>query len=324
MCSTSSLRSQHITSETTTFSSSSSNVCLTPPGRYGYRGKRNSHRRPSEVCFLNSHPSLSWTSTSPIPHNRDAPNEYDLEGVNPLLNLRDLDNDFPQDRLPGLIHEVSLDSNATADLDLWEGMPRKNLTLTQLKQLDARSDKDTLVRQMTRRTTLTIDRQAIVHPDLGAHSMPSPSIDFLLLVPKATGLHVLLPPPGVPVPNSWSFKLNLSNPARTLRMKRGMLGFDPCGNTLHIGQINESSVWCCLVPEDFVDPAVTNYKPVPANTPVVGIPVNRERLRKLQMFFMYAMDRARIKGVNLPEDERYSINLTDSDPGWANIGWNFR
>ena len=130
-------------------------------------------------------------------------------------------------------------------------IPTRGVRLSQLKSLYKHRDHRVLqfLSDGTRHT-VEIDDQFCLKANSGKILMdPSHStIDYRMMVGDRMGLSPLLP--NMLSCHNFSFHLDLKMPYKAFRGKHAMLGFDPAGRMLYIGQCNNEDVYLAMVPDD--------------------------------------------------------------------------
>lgn len=130
-------------------------------------------------------------------------------------------------------------------------LPARNLKLSRLKSLYENKDKNALNLLSTRHTVLIDDKfqiplgnsQAIMNTD---ESM----IDYHLTVANCVGLSPLLP--NTSSDHRFCFSMDLQKPYLSFKGKHAMLGFDPAGSMLFMGQSQNEDVFLAMAPNQFL------------------------------------------------------------------------
>jgi hypothetical protein len=83
-----------------------------------------------------------------------------------------------------------------------------------------------------------------------SHSM----INYCMMVGDCIGLSLLLP--NMLSCHNFSFHLDLKTPYKVFKGKHMMLGFNPVGCMLYIGQCNNEGIYLTMVPDDILSSQV--------------------------------------------------------------------
>jgi hypothetical protein len=133
----------------------------------------------------------------------------------------------------------------------FHGMPVNSISLSTLKRIYEKKDRNA-ANLLSVRHSVRIDDDFQIPLGSGRVNVNTDEtmIDYLLTVAKGVGFASLLP-------NSHSchrfmFKMNLKAPAFPFKGKHAMLGFDPTGCMLYIGQSANEDVFLAMAPNEFL------------------------------------------------------------------------
>lgn len=131
--------------------------------------------------------------------------------------------------------------------------PVVDVNLTTLRGIAKRGTVHEKLKLVMGRHRVVVDERygcPATDPDVGLEAKQG-VLDFLLCVPRSPGLGAMLPNKLVGL--DFAFSFSVTNRLRTFQPKHAMLGFDPAGSMLHIGNVNQDDVWLAFPPKDFFD-----------------------------------------------------------------------
>lgn len=130
-------------------------------------------------------------------------------------------------------------------------MEENRLMLSKLKAMYESKDKNA-VNRLSTRNTIEIDEEFKLDLSAGQARMDTKEsmIDYHLTVANRIGFSSLLP--NASSDHRFSFQMDLKAPYRSFKGKHAMLGFDPAGSILFIGQCNNEDVFLAMAPNGFL------------------------------------------------------------------------
>ncbi|KAI9430746.1 hypothetical protein H4582DRAFT_2086078 [Lactarius indigo] len=140
-------------------------------------------------------------------------------------------------------------------------------------------------------------------------------LDYELTVGSVVGLGAVLPMGRTA--KHFMLELDLQQPLREFRGKRGMVGFDTCGKMLFIGRARNEDVFVGMAPNEFirceVEPCSAGYK--------TGRPqLSRRHYRQVVMMFAYFMGKIGELSFATPEGRSvYELNLESGSVKWEEV-----
>ena len=244
--------------------------------------------------------------------------EFDLSATLPLVETEGSADTYDQNSFTSSVpqrHPLS-DSARQASEHEFHSLPTTSISLSALRAVYMGEDKVAAMRLLNKKHQITIDPvHQISPPGLATFSIPSHSLDFLLLVPRSPGIDVLRPPRGSRHSPDWGFELDLSRPRKQLSVKHGMLGFHVEGSALYCGRVGKDMMYLCMVDKE------TFNSPTPSAPTghVSTAPTNlsRRNLRIYQSWLLYGLSEAGVGGVTCDAGDYYSIDLDSPTPNWA-------
>jgi hypothetical protein len=215
-----------------------------------------------------------------------------------------------------ILSHPELEARRLADEAGFYKMRTVEVSLSSLKAIFERKDIDQALSLLNKKYSIKVDSShKLSAPALATFTSPSHNLDFLLLVPRAPGLDVLLAPEQHSHPPSWFFEMDLSRPTKQLSVKHGMLGFSVEDSALYCGRAGHDMIYLCLVNQEALDSAVPE---VPAGTTITGMThMSRRLLRISQTWLLYGLSKIGIHGIWCEPDDYYRISLDDSNPDWG-------
>jgi hypothetical protein len=142
---------------------------------------------------------------------------------------------------------------SSMQMDMYHRMPRRDMRLSDLERTFERKDSARAISRFSVRSNLKIDDEYIVPTDSLEYcfSCNKTFLDFILVVGADTGMDMFIP--NVPTDLNFGFQLDLHLRLKEFRAKQGMLGFNPSGAMLCIGQTAVEDMWIAMAPRGFLD-----------------------------------------------------------------------
>ncbi|KAI0061785.1 hypothetical protein BV25DRAFT_1838673 [Artomyces pyxidatus] len=148
------------------------------------------------------------------------------------------------------------------ELQDFHELPPAHLSLRKLETMYKNRDKRSALAVLQKPSKLDSDDKAYFHLNdpmirfipLGSH------IDLTCAVPSGLGLGAILPALDPSALTQWQLKLDVKHRHRQFRANKVMLGCDPTGSMLYVGQCKDQEVWIALKPK-----AKINYEKEPTH-----------------------------------------------------------
>jgi hypothetical protein len=143
----------------------------------------------------------------------------------------------------------------TDDTDFYESSVQP-ISINTLKEIYNRRNKDRAIRMLHNRHRIVFSNDDLYDPKdpnlgWGQHRH---FLDFLLVVPKHSGLDAIIP--NREVDHNFSFDITFKQ--RAWAAKYGELGFNPSRRMLYIGKAGGQQVWLAMAPAIFFNKEMTN------------------------------------------------------------------
>ncbi|THG95826.1 hypothetical protein EW026_g5892 [Hermanssonia centrifuga] len=152
--------------------------------------------------------------------------------------------------------------------------------------------------------TVSIDEGYTVDPlnrDI-AWNLSTSFLDLCVCVPRAIGLHALIPPSHV-VDIHYAFEIAFSSPHKEYKSRYALLGFDPTGVMLSIGTLRSEEVWLVLATKD-------TYHPTP-EFPPGSSRMSATFYHMVLMFLAATLDSAGLVDIQTDLFSRYPDNIKE-------------
>lgn len=162
-------------------------------------------------------------------------------------------------------------------------MPVNPVSLSKLKQLYEKKDKKA-VDLLSGRHTVSIDDDLRIPLGTGRVNMNTDvtKIDYHLTVANGIGFSSILP--NVRSDHRFSLDLNLKRATFAFKGKHAMLGFDPTGSMLFIGQCHGEDVFLAMAPNEFLRGHVGPFPPGRSSGSSV---MSKRHYRQMVMMFAH-------------------------------------
>lgn len=151
------------------------------------------------------------------------------------------------------------------------------------------------------RRTIAIDQKFLLKSNSGKILMDTSlcTIDYHLTVANCIGFSPLLP--NMASNHLFSFKMDLHKPFKEFRGKHAMLGFDPAGCMLYIGQCNNEDVFLAMAPNTFLDGYLP---PLPAGSSSGTSTMSPRHYRQTIMMLVYFLAKIGTRSFHIAGDGR--------------------
>jgi hypothetical protein len=139
-------------------------------------------------------------------------------------------------------------------VDGYSRLPEAEVRLSSLAHTYRTLDKKRAIQRLHQRSKLILDDELVVdtdHPNY-CFSCSKSFLDFILVVGSDIGIDMFIP--NVPSDPLFSVQLNLRLQIKEFKAKYGVLGFDPTGAMICIGQTPSEDLWLAFPLDEFLQP----------------------------------------------------------------------
>jgi hypothetical protein len=215
------------------------------------------------------------------------------------------------------IHQQILRNHLTdiRQSDLYNAKKNKDLPLSYLRNLYEQDHAVRAAQLLLHKHTIVIDDDFKVPLREANLSLPSQFLDFTLAVPQSSGLDMLLPNSTSSL--NYNFPLNLRNPLKEFSNKHGLLGFDPTGAMLYIGNCpNGEEAFLAWAPDAWIKGEIPN---LPASPTKVSTRLQTSRYRTAVAFMAWCLSCVIGLGLDCP-DYGYGVTPLGTKPNFEALG----
>jgi hypothetical protein len=183
-------------------------------------------------------------------------------------------------------------------------LSERTLKLSTLRDIYDQRDKRQSLGTLKTRNKLDIDVEFMVDTEDPNYffSLPLNCLDFFLLVGLDPGIDVWIP--NKETDYTFSVTLNLRLQIKEFKCKNGMLGFDPSGAMLCLGQTPSQDLWLCFAEEDYLE---DRRLPFQMNQPHGDTRLSKRHYRIALAYLCFCLTKLTAQSFYLIDD--YPTNL---------------
>ena len=139
-------------------------------------------------------------------------------------------------------------------IDGYSRLPEVQVTMSALARTYENKDTKRAIKRMHQRSTLVLDDKYTVDNDSTDYcfSCLNSYLDFILIVGSRIGIDIFIP--NCPSDPRFSVDLNLRLQIKEFKAKHGVLGFDPTGAMLCVGETPAEDLWLAFPSDSFLNP----------------------------------------------------------------------
>ena len=197
----------------------------------------------------------------------------------------------------------------------FKDLPVRSLKLSTLKAIYQKKDEQKAVKLLSNRHSLQIDNEFRVKLGVGQVLMDTDEsmIDYHLTIANQTGFSALLP--NARTDHRFCFEMDLKKPYFCFKGKHAMLGFDPAGSMLYIGQCHHEDVFLAMAPKAFLQ---GHTQPCPPGRASASPLMSKRHYRQMVMMIAHFL-------ALLPERPYdnvrsvYEMDLESSKPNFEHV-----